>query len=261
MEEICDFIADELGGGFWGGVGSGLVRLVLEPAGWVRDVGRLGYHAVTDPVDFDLSGYQPSSGMVRSWLERERQGEELSTVSLVGEQIGGVVLAPVLIPIQFVSAAVDGDGRRIGEATVNLAVLAATMRSGYRSRYYPAARRPLPAEMEAIRSGEAIHFTQSQALESIQVGEGVVEILPMRGTLRNILIGRAPGQSAYFFRGEPSGIAYVINLGFNRSSMLPRVVVQGRNLPSNLLYRPIDQAIIIPGGYQGPGRIVLPGGQ
>jgi len=257
VEEIANFVYEKIGG-FWGGMASGVIKLVLEPAAWVRDIFRLGFHSVTDPSEFNLTAYQPSSAMVRSWLKREQAGEELSSGALIKEQLSSVVLAPVLIPVKFVKAVIEGDRRQIGEATVEVMVLAATLRSGYYSRYYPFARRPTAAELMRIREGQAIHFTTSTAIKSIDIGNGKVAILPMRGTIRNILIGRAPGESAYFFLNEPSWIARVVNIGFRDARTMPRVIVRGTDLPSNLYYRPIDGVIIIPRGYTGPGQVISP---
>jgi hypothetical protein len=117
-----------------GGVVAGIAKQVFEPVGWVRDAAILGYRAgeawVTGSTALDLSNFQPSSDLTRSLIERERSGEEVGSAQAASEFVVAGITAPIQVPYEFGRALAGGDLAEIGEQSVNMLLLLASMRGG-----------------------------------------------------------------------------------------------------------------------------------
>lgn len=145
---MANWVSDELGGGFFGGVASGLTRFVAEPVGMVRDMGRM----IVEGEDFEASNYQASSGLTKSFLVRERAGEEITSASGATEFAIGVITAPIVAVTEFGDAIASGDLEEIGEKSVNVGLVLATMRGSPGKPVEPAPPlvKAAPSPLEAV---------------------------------------------------------------------------------------------------------------
>jgi hypothetical protein len=128
-------------------------------------------------------------------------------------------------------------------------------------RAYPFARTPTGAEAESIRAGQVFHYTPTTNAPSIAQPGGNVLVTPSRGLYRNLSVPGAQ-ESAYFFPNRPTAAQQGLNLfGSGPTNQQGEVIVNGASLPKGILLRPLDQTVVVPGGYKGPGAVVAPGEQ
>jgi hypothetical protein len=125
----------------------------------------------------------------------------------------------------------------------------------------PFARPPTEREWTMIQNGRAVHYTPAENAPKIAGPNGSVVVKPSAGVYRNLTVPGAK-QSGYYFLGEPGSAAFSTNLaGRGSKESQAFVVVEGMDLPPNTLFRPLDQVIVVPGEYSGPGIVVPPGGR
>ncbi len=124
--------------------------------------------------------------------------------------------------------------------------------------FYPFQRALTESERLMVAQRGALHYTAAGNLPSILVGDGNVRLDPSTG-YRNVA-DPAGRQSTYFFAGEPSPATLRTNtLGAGAAGRAAVIVVQGADLPSGTVFRPVDSVLAVPGGYRGPAQVVAPG--
>jgi hypothetical protein len=125
-------------------------------------------------------------------------------------------------------------------------------------RYYPFQRPMTPAEQAMVAQRGAVHYTPEGNLPQIAQPDTTVGMRPSTG-YRNLA---DPGarQSSYHFVGEPTAAQYGPNM-IGRPPMNEQAVIfiQGADLPTGTLFRPIDGVLAVPGGYRGPALVLGPG--
>ncbi len=125
----------------------------------------------------------------------------------------------------------------------------------------PFGRPPSAREWAMIRGGRALHYTSAENAAKIAQPGGTVILKPSPGVFKNLT---APGmkESGYFFLGEPGEAAHSLNLaGRGPKAEQAFIVVEGVDLPPGTVFRPLDETLIVPGTYEGPGTVVFPGGK
>ncbi len=120
--------------------------------------------------------------------------------------------------------------------------------------------RHISAEKRKKMVGEIIvHYTSSKNKDSIERQQGkskIVILLPSKG-YQNILNWIFIGNCSFLFLKEPNNFIYYINIcGRDRQSESAKVVIRAEDLPKRTYLRIWDGAILIPGGYCGPGEFV-----
>jgi hypothetical protein len=123
------------------------------------------------------------------------------------------------------------------------------------------AREPTQAEWAMIRTGRALHYTPAANAPKILTTGGKVIVRPSQGLYRNLTtLSRDP--HGYFFLGEPGKVRFGANVaGQGAADSQAVVMIEGADLPANTLFRPLDDVLIVPGEYTGPGIVIPPGGK
>jgi hypothetical protein len=128
-------------------------------------------------------------------------------------------------------------------------------------QFSPFARPPTEREWGMIQGGRAVHYTAAENAPKIAGPNGTVIVKPSAGVFKNLTVPRAQ-ESGYYFLGEPGSAAFSTNLaGRGSKESQAFVVVEGVDLPPTTLFRPLDQVIVVPGEYGGPGTVVPAGGK
>ena len=131
----------------------------------------------------------------------------------------------------------------------------------FMGRISPFARPPTAREWAMIDSGRALHYTSAENAAKIAQTSGGLVIKPSPGLYRNLTVPYAE-PSGYFFLGEPGSAKFTTNMaGRGGAETHAFAVVDGMDLPPNTLFRPLDEVLVVPGGYKGPGIMVRPGGK